>query len=81
MAAKRPSAQGFSVSTRARLAWLPILFLTATVAARADTHRADRIAVVAVLHDDDARARRADIAEIAECHLERDLDGGRAGRD
>ena len=36
-----PSLQGNSVSTQARLAaWLPILFLSATVTARADTQAA-----------------------------------------
>ena len=33
MVAKRPSLQGILVSTRVRLAWLPILFLFAAVAA------------------------------------------------
>jgi len=40
MAAKRPSLQGILVSTRVRLAWLPILFLFAAVAARAEIQAA-----------------------------------------
>ena len=40
MVAKRPSLQGILVSTRVRLAWLPILFLFAAVAARAEIQAA-----------------------------------------
>src|SRR3546814_9962267 len=47
-------------------------------AALADRHRADRVAVIAMLEDEDAAARLADVEPIAERHLERDLDAGRA---
>ena len=47
-------------------------------AARAGRHGADGVAVIAVLERDDARARLAAVAPVAERHLERDLDRGRA---
>src|SRR3546814_9307099 len=37
-----------------------------------------RVAVIAMLEDEDAAARLADVEPIAERHLERDLDAGRA---
>ncbi|ESX08034.1 hypothetical protein X767_33395 [Mesorhizobium sp. LSJC264A00] len=43
-------------------------------ATRTDAHRSNRVTMIAVLHDDDARARRADVAEITERHLQRDFD-------
>ena len=47
-------------------------------AARADRHRADRVAVIAMLHHQDAVARLAAIGPEAERHLQRDLDAGRS---
>src|SRR3546814_18373594 len=46
-------------------------------AALADRHRADRVAVIAVLKDEDTVTILADVGESAERHLERDLDAGR----
>src|SRR3546814_14256829 len=46
-------------------------------AALADRHRADRVAVLAVLKDEDTVTILADVGESAERHLERDLDAGR----
>src|SRR3546814_15254350 len=43
-------------------------------AALADRHRADRVAVIAVLKDEDTVTILADVGESAERHLERDLD-------
>src|SRR3546814_9401756 len=51
---------------------------TVVDAALADRHRADRVAVIAMLEDENAVARLADVEPIAERHLERDLDAGRA---
>ena len=42
-------------------------------AARAGRHRADGVAVIPVLERDDAFARLADVAPIAQRHLERDF--------
>ncbi len=47
-------------------------------AARADRHRADRIAVIAVLHHDDAGAPGAGVRVKTQRHLERDFDCGRS---
>src|SRR3546814_19708164 len=50
---------------------------TVVDAALADRHRADRVAVIAMLEDENAVARPADVEPIATRHLERDLDAGR----
>ena len=47
-------------------------------AALAGGHRADRVAMIAMLERDDAVARRAAIQPEAERHLQRDLDAGRS---
>ena len=47
-------------------------------AARADRHRADRVAMIAVLHHQDLVARLAAIVPIAQRHFQRDLDRRRA---
>ena len=47
-------------------------------AARADRHRSDRIAVIGMLHHDDAAALGAGVAPESERHFERDLDARRA---
>ena len=46
-------------------------------AARADRHRADRVAVIGMLHHHHAAARLATMRPVTERHLERDLDRGR----
>ena len=47
-------------------------------AALADRHRADGVAMIAVVEDENAAARLAYVEPVAERHLERDLDAGRA---